>query len=47
MGATVRLFTYLPLVYQDDCQVSESEANFEEDATPSYTVEITLEITFK
>lgn len=39
-GSHGRYFTYLPVVYQDDCQVLQLSSHFEEAAAASYTVEI-------
>jgi hypothetical protein len=33
-------FTYLPVVYQDDCQVCEMEYSFTEGRSPHYVVEL-------
>jgi hypothetical protein len=35
-------FTYLPIVFQDDCQVFSGEYHFVKDSETSYTVEITF-----
>jgi hypothetical protein len=41
-GSHGMTFTYLPVIYQDDCQVCESRVRFEESLRPSYTLEITF-----
>lgn len=33
-------FTYLPIAFQDDCQVSVGETFFVKDSTTTYTLEI-------
>lgn len=39
-GGHAPSFTYLPIVYQDDCQVVSSSFSFNESQDPSYIVEI-------
>jgi len=35
-------FTYLPIVFQDDCQVCDAKSRFVQARETSYTVEVTF-----
>ena len=42
-GSSGRSFTFLPIVYEDDCQVRGSDTWWEESSEPSYSLRILFE----
>ncbi|SRR5713101_7357309 len=41
-GSTGQTFTYLPVVFQDDCQVAEAQTKWIENSESSYRLKITF-----
>jgi hypothetical protein len=41
-GSSGRTFTFLPIVYEDDCQVWQSESRWEEAVAPNYSLTISV-----
>ena len=41
-GSHGQTFTFLPVVYEDDCQVAESRFEWCDDDDPSYEVQVTF-----
>jgi hypothetical protein len=41
-GSSGQTFTYLPIVFQDDCQVREAQASWVKGPEHSYRIEITF-----